>query len=484
MDFLFSYVNKNHKGDEALEQAVDDLIKKEDIHSAVPSWSGFVYQGKVAIYTALHILNNVIEDDPYSIDKYSLVIEDLEDFVIFKNNRVESIHQVKAKPKNNTIGQYNEANLLLLGKIAIYPHIKEAILHTATELKEFSEESLRENIKNFDVSRSKKAAADYQAGLFDDSYDNYTLAREKLKIASESNNNDLQGVIELEHIEEVVKEEIKKIYQKLKYSDMRKVEENIQYIYANFLFLVENSVHRSHLDKQKIIIEFTELKNILDSDSIFDYTTDTASLILLHSISNQYDYYIEDYDVEDLVETSFLKKWKEHLTALYKFNKKDFYTLCTRLTPHKAFNPHDKVKILELMQIAEPTGVKDVFFRAILETEERIKVPNDLESAYILRENGKFHSVTTLTDQAQIFEKIGAKIFKNIEKSSELFPLLFDIDVYITSQLNNEYKGTITNVKADKSSNIIEENDNRQTIVEPKTIKFIDIETFIRGDDK
>lgn len=468
-----------------MEQVVDDLIKMEDVHSAVPSWSGFVYQGKVAIYTALHILNSFIKDDPDLIDKYSLVIEDLEDFVISRHDRVESIHQVKAKPKNNTIGLYNEANLFLLGKVAKYPHIKEAILHTATELKEFSEESLRVNIENYDVSNSKKAAADYQASLFDDSsYDNYTLAREKLKIASEINNNNLQGVIELECIEEIVKEEIKTSYQKLGYSDMRKVEENIQYIYANFLLLIENLVHKSHLDKQKIIIEFTELKKILESESIFDYTIDTAGLILLHSISNQYNYYIEDYAVEDLVETIFLKKWKEHLTALYKFNKKDLYTLCTRLTPHKVFNTHDKAKIIDLMQITEPTGVKDVFFRAILETEERIKVPNDLETAYILHENGKFHSVTTLTDHAQIFEKIGAKIFKNIEKNSELFSLLFDIDVYITSHLNNEYKGTITNVKADESSNIIEENDNRQTIVEPKTIKFIDIETFIRGDDK
>lgn len=59
--------------------------------------------------------------------------------------------------------------------------------------------------------------------------------------------------------------------------------------------------------------------------------------------------------------------------------------------------------------------------------------------------------------------------------------LLFDIDVFITGSLNDEYQGTITNVKTDATSSIIKGNDNRETIVEPKTIRFIDIDTFI-GD--
>ncbi len=58
--------------------------------SAIPAWSGFVYQGKVALYHAIRLL---LQRDN---EAYCLKVETLEDFVIYgRNQEVLSLHQVK-----------------------------------------------------------------------------------------------------------------------------------------------------------------------------------------------------------------------------------------------------------------------------------------------------------------------------------------------------------------------------------------------------
>lgn len=58
--------------------------------SAISSWSGFVYQGKVALYHSLTLINN---DD---LD-FELQLDSSDDFAIYKNDKLQSAHQVKAK---------------------------------------------------------------------------------------------------------------------------------------------------------------------------------------------------------------------------------------------------------------------------------------------------------------------------------------------------------------------------------------------------
>jgi len=64
--------------------------------SAIASWSGFVYQGKVALYHIIKMLSeNTLNADDY------LKLEHLDDFAIFNNNhQAISVHQVKATQKN------------------------------------------------------------------------------------------------------------------------------------------------------------------------------------------------------------------------------------------------------------------------------------------------------------------------------------------------------------------------------------------------
>ena len=63
-------------------------------HSAVSSWSGFVYQGKIALY---HCLKLIDEGD---VD-FELQLDSTDDFAIYKSGILASAHQVKAN-----IGKY------------------------------------------------------------------------------------------------------------------------------------------------------------------------------------------------------------------------------------------------------------------------------------------------------------------------------------------------------------------------------------------
>ncbi len=71
--------------------------------TAIPSWSGYVYQGKVAIYHVIKTLCERPQEDCY------LQLDSLEDFALLKKeNEIISLHQVKAHAKGPFSG-YNDS---------------------------------------------------------------------------------------------------------------------------------------------------------------------------------------------------------------------------------------------------------------------------------------------------------------------------------------------------------------------------------------
>ncbi len=73
---------------------------------ASPSWSGFNYQGKVALYYALRLIN--AEPVDADLSNYSLMLESTEDFEIRRDGDPVSFHQVKAY-NSSTYSDYSDA---------------------------------------------------------------------------------------------------------------------------------------------------------------------------------------------------------------------------------------------------------------------------------------------------------------------------------------------------------------------------------------
>lgn len=103
------------------------LIDPNDIHSAADSWSGFIYQGKVALYHVLHLLNT----DNNALN-FNLQLDSLEDFAIVdaELNPI-TLHQVKAM-KSTAYAAYRDAFEKLEKRFDEFP-CKGAYFHLANQ---------------------------------------------------------------------------------------------------------------------------------------------------------------------------------------------------------------------------------------------------------------------------------------------------------------------------------------------------------------
>lgn len=106
---------------------MNQLIDPNDIHTAAATWSGFIYQGKVALYHVLNLLNT----DANALN-YSLQLDSLEDFAIVDADiNPITLHQVKAM-KSNLYSAYKDAFDKLEKRFRDYP-CNGAYFHISTQ---------------------------------------------------------------------------------------------------------------------------------------------------------------------------------------------------------------------------------------------------------------------------------------------------------------------------------------------------------------
>lgn len=107
-------------------------VNPDTIHSAITTWSGFVYQGKVALY---HVIKLLTSEDKSAA--YSLQLDSLEDFAVMDApNSCISLHQVKAL-KANYYSTYSSEFAKLCSKSKIYD-CDNINFHLAIEIKDKS----------------------------------------------------------------------------------------------------------------------------------------------------------------------------------------------------------------------------------------------------------------------------------------------------------------------------------------------------------
>lgn len=95
-------------------QTMDNIF----MHDAVPTWSGFLYQGRIAVYLAVKKIIELKETGKESeIEKYELELEKCEDIALIyfdgNSKKYSSIHQVKNE-KGNRISSYKDPLIQLM----------------------------------------------------------------------------------------------------------------------------------------------------------------------------------------------------------------------------------------------------------------------------------------------------------------------------------------------------------------------------------
>jgi hypothetical protein len=116
----------------------DNISVSPDISKsvAVASWSGFIYQGKVALYSAIQLLI----DDSLS-NSYELKVEHLDDFAIFNDKTALYIHQVKST-KSTYRSSYNKALNQAAAVISDHFNIDtQRFFHVSVDIGDFTNHS-------------------------------------------------------------------------------------------------------------------------------------------------------------------------------------------------------------------------------------------------------------------------------------------------------------------------------------------------------
>jgi hypothetical protein len=228
-----------------MENVEEISVESIDTHSAIPTWSGFEYQGQIAIYWVLQLLNqwNIREID---IENYTLEIEHLEDFEIKYQDKPLTIHQVKSYQNKYSISSYKEAILELMGKAAKYSSIDSIHLHSCCVINEPEKEDLKNVLLETNPSKKKAQFDEYKKLLFDEG--KYEEVYRKLNI----NNNEgdfSKRVIGRLDTHELIKEQIKLFYEQnpgLVEGDFLDTEENINFIFFNLVHEINQLVALGH----------------------------------------------------------------------------------------------------------------------------------------------------------------------------------------------------------------------------------------------
>ena len=185
-------------------------------HSAISTWSGFVYQGKVALYHCLKLINQ-------GDCAFQLQLDSTDDFAIYKNNEVISAHQVKAKIgdyRSNYKDALKKSALIELDRVAgikRYFHISQPINDDSDYIdpnKERVEFYAYGDVRHCELDKIEEVTKQIikeiyarQAVVYDDSLvdTNYCLASDKISSqaliihAKIQNEGDAQRIAAYEH---------------------------------------------------------------------------------------------------------------------------------------------------------------------------------------------------------------------------------------------------------------------------------------------
>ncbi len=328
---------------------------------ASPSWSGFNYQGKIALYYALREINKLPIHTDFS--ESCLVLEDNEDFEIRKNGNFVSFHQVKAY---NTSSYSNYSNALLeitlelskqpnvIGKIHTWRKINpkasccniidslrndiQSLLDEYTESSPKTGNTIIEKAASEVLNKPKTAAIIKSAfsglsapgiySLLSDIAQNINDAISRLEAYVYDDGN---SFCDLNSINEKIELEILNLLKSrgLIYTQERVIK-TLHYFFGIMdKYIIER--HKAKQDIEKISINFSEIIEAATQDH-----EDIGSLYLSCVFKEKFAYLIDDYinDPHSYTETGDKCNLKESKKFLFSLEPLELWTYYRNFSPH------------------------------------------------------------------------------------------------------------------------------------------------------
>jgi hypothetical protein len=405
---------------------------KKHLDTAISSWSGFVYQGKVAIYHVLKEIHN---------ESYTLQLDSLDDFAIFdENSKVVSLHQVKAK-KDKTFGAYKKAFKQLqdggndIGCQNLYFHLAREITNktpTSIEL-DFSP------IKVYMYGNNSYCSVD----SIDSQIESLIIVLMRLYHADDPS--------------KATPDYAEKVRKYLDDLVVKKLFEIHQIIHDNLQSETESAYTQR--------INFSEFIDILNKDLNQEHLGDGYYLYQIKSdICRYHQNYCLDEDNE--LSDDDLQKLNSIILKFKQLNKEEIISFIKNIMPHRVFKFNTITDYKDNTPIEDE--IKEVFFEAI----KYIKNIPDFTDKMLVQwlSNDIVYSPTTINNGDS--SKNQKKVCKNIVKNAldNDLDVLFESDKLITTFIDVDEIASPTIIE-----NIDYEN-SRNHIMQWKKVSLITIE--------
>ncbi|EGR2221621.1 ABC-three component system protein [Vibrio diabolicus] len=345
---------------------------------ASPSWSGFNYQGKVALYYTLLQINALpVQTD---LSKLSLVLEDNEDFEVRDNGTFVSFHQVKAY-NTSSYSKYSDALLEITLELSKKPNVLGKI-HTWKQINPKASftciiDSLRNDIQSIideyrganpkigntiiekaisDAPNRPKPAAIIKSAFPSDSAtdicsmltdivlnQNDAISRLEAYVYDDGN-----SFCDLNSINEKIKSEISNLLSSRNLiNTQQRVEQTLHY----FLGMMDKHIIDRHKAKQgtdKISISFVEIIEAAIQDHE-DIGLHYLSCVFKEKFAHLLDEYINDPDsYEEVDDKCNLKEAKNILLNLEPLELWNYYRhFCPHINLQELNNTENALKVDE-----------------------------------------------------------------------------------------------------------------------------------------
>lgn len=403
------------------------------LHTAITTWSGFVYQGKVAIYHVLRLL----EDLDRSSD-YVLQLDSLDDFAILQNGTRISLHQVKAL-KSRNYSTYREA-LEKLKNNALSRRCNDAYFHAAQQITNKTPENIEQDhspVKLYRYGRDPYCSVD-----------------------------GLQG------IDCKIENKLKTLLVNIWQNDISKQSDDYAHkarIYLDQLVLkkvldIHGIVHKNLLsDRQAAYtqtIPFSEFVTILEDDlNQKDIGEDYYFYVLLNDLHRYYqDYCIEN---EEGLSENELKKLSCCMWMIEGLDKGAMVQFIRNIMPHRGF------KFDSLSEYKDNTFNKEEIQDAFLAMLHKLKQP-ELSPRFFLqwRTNDRSFAPTIINTGTSLAGTVCKKIVENALDTD--LNVMFERSSLITTDIN------VTSI-TDKVNELILTLGSDDRITKWKTVSLISL---------
>lgn len=304
------------------------------MYDAVPTWSGFLYQGRIAVYLAVKKIIELKDAGKDSeIEKYKLELEKCEDIAIVYMDKIyDSIYQVKNE-KEHRINSYKAplTQLMLekgfckknrIGSPLAYLHVSKKLETANREL----DESVSERLGNW-----KNAILNFYSKL-KEIYDKYDESEEILEELVVLMKNNSQTIC------------INRKEYKNKYSELERMCEelyticssksnttnsyNVKNILFDFIKYLDEKLYVEEISDEVKIYQYENGENYCSGSSIFEYI---VNLIEKYKGQNctytraQFEY-IADIMINEIEEKILVrhKCMQENKSSLYRIPLSEF----------------------------------------------------------------------------------------------------------------------------------------------------------------